>query len=91
MYSVELARGGSHIASTRGLASFQAAMTEILEDFKIRHGMADITVFLDLLATRLEARELAKEAGLVQRIATVGIDAAFDEAANTKESNGKRR
>jgi hypothetical protein len=82
-YSVELARGGSHIASTRSLVTLKAAVVDVLEEFTARHRAADCAVFLDLLAVRLEKRELPYAAAIVRRVAVVGIEKAFEEATDT--------
>ena len=95
MYDVELARGGSHIASTQSPATLQAAVVEILEDFVTRYGTAASAEFLTLLAKRLEKRELPDAAALVRQVAEVGIERAFIESTNsnqrlkTKMSRGK--
>lgn len=81
-YSVELARGGSHIASTRSLATMQAAIADVLDDFVTRHGVIDSIFFLDLLAKRLENRGSPEAAMLVRRVAIVGIDKAFAEVTH---------
>jgi hypothetical protein len=88
-YSVELARGGSHIGSTRSVDTLHAAVAEVLEDFVTRHGVADLAAFLDLLAVGLEKREFPDAAALVRRVAIVGIEKALEELADAKKAPSK--
>lgn len=84
-YSVELARGGSHIASTRSLPSLQAAVAEVLEDFVARYGVANSTAFLNLLANRLDNRRFPDAAKMVRLVAAVGVARAFNEATDESQ------
>jgi hypothetical protein len=52
----ELARGGSHIASTLTPAGERAAIADITADFNRRYGTDDLAIFLELLAQVLDSR-----------------------------------
>ena len=56
-YSVELARDSSYIASTLTIASLSAAVIGVVDGFVRRHGNDGLSIFLKLLADRLDARE----------------------------------
>jgi hypothetical protein len=90
-YSVELARGSSHIASTRSSATLNAAVDEVLRAFVTLHGAADSPIFLELLAVRLEMRGFPVAAVIVRRVATVGVERAFEEASGSAETNPASR
>lgn len=53
-YEVELARGRSHIASTSRADTRNAAITEAWSEFVARYGPAEASIFLELLASRLD-------------------------------------
>lgn len=56
IYMLELARGGSHIASTRTPQSLSRAITEVLDGFCQVHGVAARGVFQALLALEVGQR-----------------------------------
>lgn len=55
-WSLELARGASHIASMLSAATQQAAVHEIVHEFVAAQGRAELDAFCWLLAERLEKR-----------------------------------
>lgn len=61
-FAVELARGGSHIASTLTVKSQHAAIAEVISDFLALHGADELDGFLELLAAGLDAREKSSAA-----------------------------
>lgn len=65
-YMMELARGGSYIASTLTPATQQAAIVEVLNGFRAQHGPERLPIFRELLAESLTNRKdtLAAEAVL---------------------------
>ncbi|WP_201643376.1 hypothetical protein [Paraburkholderia metrosideri] len=71
-YEVELARGRSHIASTRSADTRNAAIEEAWTEFVALHGPAEAPVFLELLATRLEQSKSTDAAMEVRRFAQNG-------------------
>jgi hypothetical protein len=64
-YSVELARGGSHIASMLSAQSRAGAIAEVVDSFVLRYGETDLAVFLDVLAERLTRRGAPEAAAAV--------------------------
>jgi hypothetical protein len=75
-FAVELARGGSHIASTLTVKSQHAAIAEVISDFLALHRAEELDGFLELLAAGLEARDKPSAA-----IAVRGFDPESVEAA----------
>lgn len=71
-YSIELARGSSHIASTLTAATLNAAVTEVVIDFVQRHGNDGLSIFLKLLADRLDARQKSAAASVVRHVDAFG-------------------
>lgn len=69
LYSLELARSASHIASVLTPESRANAIAEVIEDFVIQYGETDLAVFLDMLADRLDKRGAAEAATAVTRAA----------------------
>ncbi len=67
MYVVELARGGSHIASTLTEATLQTAVAEVVNEFLQQHGKERLSVFRELLADRLDERQRPEAASAVRR------------------------
>lgn len=55
-YMAELARGGSHIASTLTPDGERAAISDVTGEFYRRFGIDDLRIFLELLAQTLDAR-----------------------------------
>ncbi|MFD1560503.1 hypothetical protein ACFSHT_33510 [Paraburkholderia silviterrae] len=55
-WSLELARGASHIASTLSAATLQAAVHEVVQEFVAAQGSAELDAFCWLLAERLDKR-----------------------------------
>ncbi|MFM0342457.1 hypothetical protein [Paraburkholderia fungorum] len=56
IYMLELARGSSHIASTRTPQTLNRAITEVLDGFCEVHGLHALNVFVELLALEVEQR-----------------------------------
>jgi hypothetical protein len=56
IYMVELARGSSHIASTRKPETRDRAIAEVLEGFSKVHGLQRLDIFRELLAEDTERR-----------------------------------
>jgi hypothetical protein len=56
-WSYHLAQGGAVIASTLTPVTLHAAITEAVEEFIKTYGRDDLSVFLTLLAERLDRRE----------------------------------
>ncbi|HKR40484.1 MAG TPA: hypothetical protein VJU59_12530 [Paraburkholderia sp.] len=61
-YSLELARGASHISSMLSEATQASAVHEVVHEFIATHGRAELDVFCWLLAERLEKRGCAAAA-----------------------------
>ncbi|MEX3941754.1 hypothetical protein AB4Y44_19775 [Paraburkholderia sp. BR10937] len=61
-YSLELARGASHISSMLSAATQEGAVHEVMREFIATHGRAALEVFSWLLAERLEKRGCAAAA-----------------------------
>lgn len=61
-YSLELARGASHIASKLSTATQEAAVQEVIQEFIATRGTAGVDAFCWLLAERLERRGCAAAA-----------------------------
>jgi hypothetical protein len=61
-YSLELARGASHIASMLSAATQEAAVQEVMQEFVAARGTAGLDAFCWLLAERLEKRGCAAAA-----------------------------
>jgi hypothetical protein len=61
VYSVELARGASHIASMLSASTQEAAVQEVMQEFVATYGAAalELDAFCWLLAERLEKRGCA--------------------------------
>lgn len=55
-YMLELARGSSHIASTRQRDTRERAIAEVLQGFGEHHGQQLLAVFRELLAQATEQR-----------------------------------
>jgi hypothetical protein len=55
-YMLELARGSSHIASTRKPETLNHAIAEVLEGFRRLHGEPGLGIFRELLAQDVERR-----------------------------------
>lgn len=75
-YSLELARGGSHIASTLSAGSRADAIAEVVDGFVLQHGETDLAVFLEVLADRLARR---------------GADEAAEAVGHAAQRAGRRR
>jgi hypothetical protein len=70
-YSLELARGASHISSTMTPGTMSVAIAEVMKDFVATHGSAHLGVFRELLAARLEKRGCVKGARAVAEAGAV--------------------
>ncbi|WP_180970357.1 hypothetical protein [Burkholderia sp. WAC0059] len=68
-YSLELARGSSHIASTLTPLSLADAVDEVRNAFVAAYGEDDLAAFLELLAERLDKRTAREAATAVRRAA----------------------
>lgn len=66
-YMAEIARAGSHIASTLSGVSEHTAITDVVSEFRNRHGSDNLAVFLELLAQTLEKRLRPGAATIVRR------------------------
>jgi hypothetical protein len=88
-YGLELARGSSHIASTLSTLTLNAAVTEIVVDFVRRHGMDELSVFLKLLAVRLDKRQQSAAASVVRHVDAFGSVPPIPEPA--EQPRGSRR
>lgn len=64
-YRLELARGGSHIASTLSAQSRADAIAEVIDGFVLQYGETDLAVFLEVLADRLTRRGANEAATIV--------------------------
>jgi len=56
VYTLELARGSSHISSTRSSPTLKSAIAEVLGEFCEAHGSQSLGVFVELLARDVEQR-----------------------------------
>jgi hypothetical protein len=56
LYMAELARASSHIASTLSSTTREAAIAEVVNDFRTRHGPEAFRILVELLARELEKR-----------------------------------
>ena len=68
-YMLELARGSSHIASTRKAETLNRAIAEVLTGFCQVHGLQALGVFRELLALDVEQRGNQHAAAAVRRFA----------------------
>ncbi|MGF7001188.1 hypothetical protein [Paraburkholderia sp. GAS32] len=66
-YFVELARASSYIASTLSFATQREAIAESFSEFMECHGAQDFSVFVELLARRLEERRSPEAARAVRQ------------------------
>ncbi|WP_322041865.1 hypothetical protein [Paraburkholderia sp. J67] len=74
-YSLQLARGSSHIASTLTPHTRASAIAEVIEEFESLFGLDDLRAFLSALAHRLEKR---------------GADDACADVANAMQRAARR-
>ena len=58
-YSLELARGASHISSMLSAATVESAVQQVLQEFVATHGTVALEAFCWLLAERLDKRGCA--------------------------------
>jgi len=65
-YSLELARGGSHIASTLTAQGRADAIAEVVSSFVLQYGETDLAVFLEVLSDRLACRGAAAAAAATE-------------------------
>jgi hypothetical protein len=68
-YMLELARGSSHIASTRKAETLNRAIAEVLSGFCQVHGLQALGVFRELLALDVGQRGNQDAAAAVRRFA----------------------
>ncbi|MFM0078779.1 hypothetical protein P0D72_07795 [Paraburkholderia sediminicola] len=90
-YSFELARDSSHIASTLTAATLNAAVNEVVDDFVQRHGKGELSIFLKLLAERLDAREKPVAASVVRHVDTFGTVPPLPQPAGKPRSSRHRK
>ncbi|MFM0041062.1 hypothetical protein PQR05_09625 [Paraburkholderia sediminicola] len=88
-YMLELARGSSHIASTRTPQTLNRAITEVLDGFCQVHGLHALDVFLELLALDVGQRGNRDAALAVSSFAS-GVDGR-KEAGPVRDRPGKAR
>jgi len=74
-YSLELARGASHISSMLSTATQEGAVREVMHEFVATHGRAELDVFSWLLAERL-AERLEKRGCAAAAMKARGFDAS---------------
>jgi hypothetical protein len=58
-YSLELARGASHISSMLSAVTVESAVQQVLQEFVATHGATALDAFCWLLAERLDKRGCA--------------------------------
>jgi hypothetical protein len=58
-YSLELARGASHISSMLSAVTVESAVQQVLQEFVATHGTVALEAFCWLLAERLDKRGCA--------------------------------
>jgi hypothetical protein len=88
-YMLELARGGSHIASTRSPETLNCAVAEVLNGFSRVYGSQALGVFIELLALDVEHRGNINAALAVRRLTqelTTGEKGRFHEGPTCKRS-----
>jgi hypothetical protein len=56
LYMLELARGSSHISSTRSPDTLNVAISEVLNEFVDLYGADELEIFQELLALEIEQR-----------------------------------
>jgi hypothetical protein len=56
IYMLELARGSSHISSTRSPPTLKSAIAEVLGEFCEAHGSQSLGILVELLARDIEQR-----------------------------------
>lgn len=84
-YMLELARGGSHIASTRTPQTLERAITEVLDQFCQVHGLHALDVFLALLAVEVGQR------GNREAVRAMSAFAAGGERQKKPAPEGRRK
>jgi hypothetical protein len=75
-YSLELARGASHISSMLSAVTIEGAVQQVLQEFVATHGTVALDAFCRLLAERLDKRACAVGAAKAR---------GFDTACLTRE------
>ena len=68
IYAVELARGASFICSTLTPGSLRAAVTEVVDDFRLRSGNNELNAFREALARNLDSRGCSRGASEVRNL-----------------------
>lgn len=66
IYMADIARGGSHIASTLSATSQQSAIDEVIRDFCVHNAPDNLHLFLELVAENLERRGAMRAAVMVR-------------------------
>jgi hypothetical protein len=89
-YGVELARDSSHIASTLIAATLNAAVNEVVDGFVQRHGTGELSIFLKLLAERLDARQKSGAASVVRHVDTFGSVPLLPQPAGRTRGSQRR-
>jgi hypothetical protein len=86
-YMLELARGSSHIASTRKPETRDRAIADVLEEFRKVHGAQALDVFRELLAQDTERRGHAEAGAAVRHfgVAQAGAEKKTPARANRRK------
>jgi hypothetical protein len=87
IYMLELARGSSHIASTRKPETRDRAIAEVLEGFGEVHGLQRLDIFRELLAEDTERRGHLEAAVAVRHFGR----ALPDTEKRTPAAKGRRK
>lgn len=87
-YTVELARASSHIASTLSAVTLNAAVTGVAHDFVQQYGTDELSIFLNLLADRLDARQKTTAASVVRHVDVFGSAPPLPQPE--RKANGSR-
>lgn len=88
-YSMELARGSSHIASTLSPETRRVAIAEVLDEFAALHGADKLAIFRELLAESLEKRDRHDAAQAVLKARPLVLPGVDAKSAGAKRSNAR--
>jgi hypothetical protein len=88
IYMLELARGSSHIASTRKPETRDRAIAEVLEGFREVYGPQRLDVFRELLAEDTERRGHPEAAAAVRKFGGASADTGKKK---TPAGEGRRK
>jgi hypothetical protein len=87
LFMLELARGSSHITSTRKPESRDRAIAEVLEGFSKVHGLQRLDIFRELLAEDTERRGHLEAAVAVRHFG----ESLPDTEKRTLAAKGRRK